>query len=745
MLKLDKLYKYYNKDKANETKAVDGISIDFPETGLVVLLGKSGCGKSTLLNLIAGLDGQTSGRICFDDKVFSGYNAADWDGLRGERIGFIFQNYNLIPDMTVYENIELALKVANISDRVEDRINYALSLVNMEKYTKRIPASLSGGQQQRVGIARAIAKGPSILIADEPTGNLDDTNTVAVMDILKGLSKNCLVIMVTHEEKLADFYADRIIRLSDGKIISDEDNSDSDAVLAHKAKDVIYLQDLPHEQADVKGYLFDFYGNTTSDVRIKLVSIDNKLYLKVDSDQIINLVDDNSSIKLLDKKFEVKERHESTIEVDRDKLSCNQRKKQRIFGFKDAFKRIFNEYNANKAKKKGNRFKTLYTAAVFFVLLMVMMGGNFVYDSSTMDINSDNTIVVNASYSKICDLVDKGTIEGHVLTKSIMDSAVVDSELYEYSNLVIAYSSNACIIPYSYLGKNVEDGKVYVDKLLYDRLEKTGTLDNYGIFKSGQLVGCRLCLGYYSSKEGYLDTIAYDEDFDYSEGDTYETAEKYSYIIAGIVDLGSPLIYMSDNDYQNYQGSINDYYKAYEGNNTFLYTDEPSKCIKTLKELGIESNRVNDSYRNDFYKSAFSMNVTSIILLVVIILVQIYAVLKLTKARFILDSRKLSIMRSLGVKRMSVEGKLMLENISTFSLSTLKGWFVTSLVMYIIDNMTFMKNLENLFGSQIIFCPIWFLLLILLVLLAITIIVTFFIPLSFLIKKPSELLTKYDL
>lgn len=739
MLKLEKLYKYYNKDKPNETKAVDGISIDFPETGLVVLLGKSGCGKSTLLNLIAGLDGQTSGSIFFVEKVFERYNAGDWDRLRGEKIGFIFQNYNLIPDMTVYENIELALKVANIADRVEERIEYALSLVNMEKYIKRTPLSLSGGQQQRVGIARAIAKGPSVLIADEPTGNLDDTNTVAVMDILKGLSKHCLVIMVTHEEKLADFYADRIIRLSDGKIISDEDNTDSNAVLSHKAKDVIYLQDLPHEQAKVEGYSFDFYGNSSSNVKIKLVSIDNKLYLKIDSDRIVNLIDDNSTIKLLDKKFEVKERHAASIEVDREKLDCKQRKKQRIFKLKEAFKRIFEEYNSNKAKKKGNRFKTLYTAAVFFVILMTMMAGNFVYDSLTMDINSDNALAVNANYSKVYELINNGTIEGDILTKRISSYAHIDFGLLNYSELIIAYSSNANIMPYSYLGKSVNDGNVYIDKLLYDRLDNAGTLDSFGIFKSEQLVGCRLILEYYSSSDDIsaISSVAIDDDYELSDNN-------YSYIIAGIVDFGAPLIYMSDNDYKAYPQSIYDY-RVYEGNNTYLYTNEPKKCLETLESLGINAISLNENTRKDFYKAAFTTNVTSILLVVVVIFVQIYAVLKLTKGRFILDSRKLSIMRSLGVKRISIEGKLILENISAFSLSTLKGWFVTSLVMYILDNLSFMKTLENLLGSQIIFCPIWFLLLLLVLLFVISIIVTLFIPLSFLAKKPSELLTKFDL
>ncbi len=226
MVTLSHVDKYFYRRKSNQIHVINDTSLEFGETGLTALLGPSGCGKTTLLNVIGGLDKADKGKIYINGQKINGRTAHSVDRIRNLNIGYIFQNYNLIDTMTVFDNVAMVLKMVGIKDEKEirEKVEYALELVGMYRYRKRYADMLSGGERQRVGIARAIVKNPAIIIADEPTGNLDSANTLEVMNIIKSISREKLVILVTHEENLAEFYADRIIRLRDGKVISDEVN-----------------------------------------------------------------------------------------------------------------------------------------------------------------------------------------------------------------------------------------------------------------------------------------------------------------------------------------------------------------------------------------------------------------------------------------------------------------------------------------------------------------------------------------
>ncbi|MCK7486495.1 MAG: ATP-binding cassette domain-containing protein [Bacillus subtilis] len=164
MITLKNIHKFFNKGKTNEIHVVNGTTLAFPEIGLVALTGPSGCGKTTLLNIIGGLDGFESGEIAFDAEIITRYEPKKIDAIRNQNVGYIFQNYNLITDKTVYENVEAALNIAGLFDKkaVEDRINYVLRSVGMYNYRKRNVLALSGGQQQRVAIARALVKNPQV-------------------------------------------------------------------------------------------------------------------------------------------------------------------------------------------------------------------------------------------------------------------------------------------------------------------------------------------------------------------------------------------------------------------------------------------------------------------------------------------------------------------------------------------------------------------------------------------------------
>jgi ABC-type lipoprotein export system ATPase subunit/ABC-type antimicrobial peptide transport system permease subunit len=210
--------------------ALDGVSLAFPATGMVFIKGKSGCGKTTLLNVLDGLDDVTAGTILYEGQEISKYNAKQWDDYRNRQVGIVFQDYNLIDGLTVGQNIELSLDIqdelVNEAERLT-RVKDVLAFVGLDKFAHRQVTELSGGQKQRVAIARAIAKNCKVILADEPTGNLDSDSGTAILTLLKEIAKTRLVLIVTHDVPSALSFGDRIITISDGKIIDDMDISDA--------------------------------------------------------------------------------------------------------------------------------------------------------------------------------------------------------------------------------------------------------------------------------------------------------------------------------------------------------------------------------------------------------------------------------------------------------------------------------------------------------------------------------------
>lgn len=203
-------------------RALKGIDINFRESEFVAILGPSGCGKTTLLNIIGGLDRYTSGDLRINGKSTKNFNDGDWDTYRNHSIGFVFQSYNLIQHQSVLSNVELALTLSGVSKKERrKRAIDALKRVGLENHIHKKPTQMSGGQMQRVAIARALINDPDILLADEPTGALDTETSVQIMELLKEISKDKLIIMVTHNPELAEKYSNRIIRCLDGKVIGD--------------------------------------------------------------------------------------------------------------------------------------------------------------------------------------------------------------------------------------------------------------------------------------------------------------------------------------------------------------------------------------------------------------------------------------------------------------------------------------------------------------------------------------------
>ena len=221
MLQIKNIFKEYKTGNLIQ-KALDGVSFNLRDNEFVAVLGPSGSGKTTMLNIIGGLDRYDSGDLIINGISTKNYKDRDWDSYRNHTIGFVFQSYNLIPHQSVLANVELALTISGISKKERrKRALHALDEVGLKEQSHKKPNQLSGGQMQRVAIARALVNDPDILLADEPTGALDSDTSIQVMDLLKEVAKDRLVVMVTHNPELAEAYATRIIKLRDGKIMSD--------------------------------------------------------------------------------------------------------------------------------------------------------------------------------------------------------------------------------------------------------------------------------------------------------------------------------------------------------------------------------------------------------------------------------------------------------------------------------------------------------------------------------------------
>ncbi|MCI9365279.1 MAG: ABC transporter ATP-binding protein/permease [Clostridia bacterium] len=345
MVKLEKVNKYFNRRKPNQIHIINNTSLELEKTGLVAILGHSGSGKTTILNAIGGLDKVNKGKIFVNGKKITKRSSYVVDKIRNLNIGYIFQDYKLLDNLSVYENVAISLKMIGIKNKkeIEKRVKYVLEAVKMYRYRNRPARMLSGGEKQRVAIARAIVKNPSIVIADEPTGNLDSKNSLEIMNIIKALSKDKLVILVTHEIDLANFYASRIIKLQDGKIIEDYENKPKES-LEYRLDNKLYLKDFQSKDTLNKNKInVDVYtNNENNEVNIELAIKDGNIYIKSES-QKIEVVDENSAIELVNEHY------------------------------KKLDKSIYDDYDYNLEKIIDKRYKTKYTS-IYGIMKSIING-----------------------------------------------------------------------------------------------------------------------------------------------------------------------------------------------------------------------------------------------------------------------------------------------------------------------------------------------------------------------------------
>lgn len=368
MIRIQGLHKYFNKNRQNEIHVINDVSLELPERGMVAIFGKSGCGKTTLLNVIGGLDGFESGALTIGGEDIRG----NTDVIRNQYIGYIFQNYNLQKTESCFENVADALRLCGMDDasEIKTRVRAALCNVGMEKYAFRTPDTLSGGQQQRIAIARAIVKNPRIILADEPTGNLDEANTVMIMDLLKEIAKDHLVLLVTHEANLVDFYCDSVIELSDGRVVGTRQNEGADGFSA-KDKNHIFLGELEERKITGDGAEISYYGEKPSTpLHLTIVNHNGKLYLRTDTPGV-QILDETSEIKLREGVYkESREKNSMSEGIDMSLLPPVQGTRfGRLFSLKSAIKSgYFSTFKSGKRRGRAlRRCMGLFSAVIVFM------------------------------------------------------------------------------------------------------------------------------------------------------------------------------------------------------------------------------------------------------------------------------------------------------------------------------------------------------------------------------------------
>lgn len=532
MIRIEKIDKYFNRFKKNKIHVINNTSLEFGNKGLVALLGPSGSGKTTLLNVIGGLDKVRKGNIYINDKKITKRLQGHIDKIRNLNIGYIFQDYKLIEDMSVYDNVALVLKMIGIKDKkeIERRVLYVLDKVGMLRYKRRPCNMLSGGERQRVGIARAIAKNPSIIIADEPTGNLDSKNSVEIMNIIKAISKDKLVILVTHETNLAKFYASRIIELEDGKIINDYENN-NEADLDYEIGNTLYLKDYKYK--DKLGNGVEVYSNNKTDLNVSVVINGNNIYIKTHDNRKIEVIDDESSIEMIDDHF----KNITMEEANKYKFDFNSIINEKI---RLRYSSIFNPISFIT-----NGFKKVFN---YSILKKILLGGFFLSGifilfaistiAASLTIKDERFVKINRDYltikAKKLNIDEYFNIENNlgvnyiIPTDSIVKLKVKTDDFYQFNGYDLFLEGSLSSINMIDSSKIVSgrmaenDNEIVVDKMTLANVKKEDAAKMMGLRSDNDFLDRDILISNMSNMK-----------------------------IVGISDTNSPAIYMANSKFLN--------------------------------------------------------------------------------------------------------------------------------------------------------------------------------------------------
>lgn len=799
MVILENVDKSFNKNKLH---VINNISLEFENNGLVAILGPSGCGKTTLLNCIGGLDKIKKGKILINNQKISSKIPQKVDKIRNLNIGYIFQDYKLIENMSVYDNVAIVLKMIGIKDKkeIKKRVEYVLDKVGMLRYKRRPANMLSGGERQRVGIARAIVKNPSIILADEPTGNLDSKNSLEVMKIIKAISKDRLVILVTHEQNLAKFYASRIIEVKDGNIVKDYKN-DNVNELDYEIDNNFYLKDFKYKNNINKENLdIEIFSNNEDKIKLDIVIKNGNIYIKSNTKEKVEVVDDNSSIEFIDDHFK---------KIDKSEIEKLE------FDFKNIInKNIKKKYSSilNPFTLIVQGFKKVFDFPMLKKILLIgfFISGMFIMYSfasilSTFNIKDEDFVSINKNYLvvdqnklSVKDYLDyeKVSSVNYILPgNSNITFQFKNTDYYQTSNTSFSLSGSLSDISMInsedlILGRMPEKTQeIVVDKFTIQKaLDKVAEFQMSGIIDFKDMLNKNLKLNnmddfkivgitdlkspsIYANKNLFVNMLYNTNDdkaqeqtiFDYllfkdkitlKEGKVPENDYE---IIVNINNKESmPLqkeINLKINDTKlkvvGYYDSEYNYDYYFTNNNTIKYTlienskdlailsSNDEEVISSFRNLNLNINKSYD-YSKAKYKDQVKENNRSTILVSLIMLsISLIEMLLMIRSSFLSRIKEIGILRAIGVKKIDIYKMFYGEIFAITTLASLPGLIFMA---YILKTITKVKMLSSLFLIN----PFTILLSVILVYLFNLVIGL--IPVFNVVRKtPASILSRHDL
>ena len=567
MIRIENIGKVFNARSRNRNVVLKDVSFELPDKGLVAIFGKSGSGKTTLLNIIGGLDKQDKGKIYIDGENVAG----KVDKIRNVKIGFIFQNYYLERGYTIAEIMKNAMRIAGFKDESEiaRRSEEVLTLVDMERFKNKQGDALSGGQKQRVAIARALIKGADVILADEPTGNLDAENTMKVMDILKEISKTKLVVLVTHEVTLIKKYADSHIKLVDGQL--QPDSAIEDEIVYNTEQNNIYVDGSAREMS-ADGLNIELYGEPiTERDTIQIINDKGNVYIKPGRNVVV--LDDRSEKKLVFQDVhaaaeEPQQRMQDSIAASFSKSTA--KRNGRLFTFKSIFK-AFKGDGEERAYSTANIFKQVFIVAMAVIMCFFSFFAfealNTTIENKSLNENSIYTNLnvysqlrrLNTSLYEQIDFFETDRREGSFSYSNLASLAGITAE-YTPCSLDSDITEESVALEY---GSMPQEGEVLISRGLAETLKSELRLSELNNDRS-------------------ITLMYFDDD----------------YRISGIVEGNDKYVYLNREDYVNF---LNVYENIYftDRNNVFFGADYITTDGTTASSFTAEIVLSDDEYLTD--------------------------------------------------------------------------------------------------------------------------------------------------
>lgn len=756
MIKIDKLNKYYNRGRKNQIHVINNTSLELPDTGLVAILGPSGCGKTTLLNTIGGLDRVNKGNIYINGKKITKRCSRKIDKIRNLNIGYIFQDYKLIDNMSVYDNVSIALKMIGIKDKeeIKTRVDYILERVGIYRYRHRPCAMLSGGERQRVGIARALVKNPNIILADEPTGNLDSKNTIEIMNIIKSISRDKLVILVTHEVELAKFYATRIIEIVDGKVWKDYNNDNKD-VLDYKIDNKFYLKDFKYHNKNKDNNInIDYYSDSVDKLNLVIVVKNGNIYIKNKDNEKIEVIDNSSNIELINdsyKKLDKSVYEKYSFDFDKIINKNIKLKYSSIFN-------IFTIFSSGIKQVLGYSFIKKLLLIGFFLSSMFVtysisnMIGVLTLDNKDFVNTNKNYLSLDNVKVKVNDYLnyEKDEMIEYVIPGDSIVHMTIDSDMY-YQTSGAEHSIEGSLSSLDMINHNdliygrmpLDNNEIVIDKLVYDRASEIEMIGLYDISRM-------------------LDTYV------------YVIKDILEYKIVGIVDMESPSIYVDNqefiniidnnredkeeidnslydyslykdklkmvkgnipkNDYEvivneslsdvfklnkyiddikingnklkvvGYYTSLDDINSYFVNSNTkkynlieesrglIVYTKDKDKLISKYRDKYIDFKDVYEVDKNNYINSHRNNIISALIVAVIILVISLIEIILMMRSSFLSRIKEVGIYRAIGVCKSDIYKMFIGESFAISTLASLPGVLFMSYCLNILSTISYVNN-----------------------------------------------------